>query len=89
MPEPVCPECEAIRQEMFELVEYSHQSKPRPDATPQQLAGWFDQREADETYTGSVRPRLSTLITRLAEHQKLTGHIVPVSLPLNGLSSQN
>jgi hypothetical protein len=86
---PVCQECEAIREELLRLVELSRQSKPGPYATPQQLANWFDQREADETYTERVRPRLSSLGERLAEHQRLTGHIVPLPAPPGGLASQN
>ena len=84
-----CEECEAIRQELLELVEFSRRSKPGPNATPQQLSAWFDQREADETYTQRVRPRLSSLRLRLAEHQSLTGHIVALPLPPGGLTSQN
>lgn len=86
---PVCHECEVIRQELLRLVELSRQSKPGPNATPQQLAAWFDQREADETYTQRVRPGVSGLRARLAEHQKLTGHIVPLPVPPGGLASQN
>jgi hypothetical protein len=86
---PRCDECEAIRQEMLSLIEYSRQSKPGPNATPEQLGAWFDQREADATYTQRVRPRLSSLRARLAEHQKLTGHVVPLPMPSGGLASQN
>jgi hypothetical protein len=86
---PVCHECEEIREELLRLVELSRQSKPGPNATPQQLANWFDQREADETYTGRVRPRLSSLRERLAEHQRLTGHTVPLPAPPGGLTSRN
>jgi hypothetical protein len=86
---PRCDECEAIRQELLRLVEFSRQSKPGPNATPEQPAGWFDQREPDETYTQRMRPRLSSLRATLAEHQKLTGHIVPPPLPPGGLTSQN
>ena len=86
---PECDECEAIRQELLRLVEFSRQSKPGTNATPEQLAAWFDQREADETYTQRVRPRLSNLKVRLAEHQKMTGHVVPLPMPPGGLTSQN
>jgi hypothetical protein len=74
---PVCRECEAIREEMLELIEYSRQSKPGANPTTQQLAAWFDEREGDENYTRRQRPRLSSLRTRLAEHQRLTGHSLP------------
>jgi hypothetical protein len=84
-----CEECKAIRQELLKLVELSGQSKPGQNATPQQLAAWFDEREADEGYTLRVRPRLATLRVRWAEHQKLTGHVVSLPMPPGGRASQN
>ena len=86
---PKCEECEAIRQELLALMEYSRQSKPGPNATPEQLGAWFEQREVNKTYTQRVRPGLSSLRARLAEHQKLTGHVVPLPVLLGGLTSQN
>jgi hypothetical protein len=86
---PKCDECEEIRQELLRLVQFSRQSKPGPNATSEELAAWFDQREADETYTQRVRPGLSTLRARLAEHQKMTGHVVPLPMPPDGPASQN
>ena len=53
---PVCRECEAIREEMLELIEYSRQSKPGQMQLLQQLAAWFDEREADENYIRRQRP---------------------------------
>jgi hypothetical protein len=70
-------------------MEYSRQSKPGPNATPEQLGAWFDQREADEAYTQRMRPRLSSVRARWAEHQKLTGHVVPLPMPPGGLTSHN
>ena len=86
---PPCDECKAILQELVALVEMSRQSKPGPGATPQELAAWFDQREADENYTSSVRPRLAEVRRRLAEHQKSTGHRVPLPFPRGGMASFN
>jgi hypothetical protein len=86
---PKCDECEAIRQELLRLMEASRQSKPGPNATAEQLAAWFDQREADQTYIQRVRPRVATLRARLAEHPKGTGHVLSLPMPLGGLSSQN
>lgn len=84
-----CEECKAIYKELLELVEISRQTKPGPDATPQQLADWFDQRDEDEDYRMRVRPALSTLTRRLIEHQKLTGHIVPLPYPPGRLTNPN
>ena len=84
-----CHECEAIRQELLRLVKFSRQSKPRPNATPEQLAEWFDRREVDKTYVQRVRPGLSTLRARWAEHQKMTAHVVPLPMPPGGPISQN
>jgi hypothetical protein len=70
-------------------MEASRQSKPGPNATAEQLAAGFDQREADQTYTQRVRPRVATLRARLAEHQKRTGHVVSLPMPPGGLTSQN
>jgi hypothetical protein len=58
---PQCEECKGIYRELLEFVEISHQSKPGPNATPQQLAAWFDQRDADEEFSLRVRPALSNL----------------------------
>jgi hypothetical protein len=85
---PSCEECKAIYKEMLELVKTSQQSKPGPDATPQQLAAWFDERDQDQDYKTSVRAALSTLQRRLIEHQQLTGHNVPRPLP-SGLNNWN
>ena len=89
MAAPLCDECRAIYRELVELVEISRQSKPDPSATPQQLAAWFDQRDVDEDCSLRMRPRLSSLRRRLAEHQKLTRHTTPFTLPPGGLTSQN
>ena len=89
MAPPACDECKAILQELLKLVEMSRESKPGPNATPQELAAWFDQREADENYTSGARPRLSELRRRLAEHQKSTGHRVPLPYPPGGMTSFN
>jgi hypothetical protein len=78
---PSCEECKAINQELLELVEISRQTKPGPDATPRQLAAWFDQRDEDEDYRMRVRSALPTLRRRLMEHQILTGHRTPWPLP--------
>jgi hypothetical protein len=83
-----CKECEAIYHEMLELVKISRQTKPGPDATPQQLAAWFDERDQDQDYKTRVRAALSTLQRRLIEHQQLTGHNVPRPLP-GGLNNWN
>jgi len=83
-----CKECEAIYHEMLELVTVSRQTKPGPDATPQQLAAWFDERDQDQDYKTRVRAALSTLQRRLIEHQQLTGHNVPRPLP-GGLNNWN
>jgi len=48
MARAICEECKAIYEEMVRLVEASHRTKPGPNATPQQLGDWFDQRDADE-----------------------------------------
>jgi len=85
----LCEECNAIRQELLQLIEISHKSKPGTNATPQQLAAWFDHRDDDEDHRSRWRPALSNLKRRLAEHQKLTGHTIPLSLPSGGLTSQN
>jgi hypothetical protein len=85
----VCEECNAIRQELLQLIELSHSSKPGPNATPQQLASWFDRREDDEDHRLRWRPALSNLKHRLAEHQRLTGHVIPLPLPGGGLASRN
>jgi hypothetical protein len=84
-----CEECRAIRQELLKFIESSRQSKPGSNATPQQHADWFDEREVEEDYTLRVRPRLSILRVKLAEHQKLTGHIVSLPAPPGGQTSQN
>jgi hypothetical protein len=86
---PSCEECKAICRELLELVKISRQTKRGPDATPQQLAAWFDQRDQDEDYRMRVRPALSTLTRRLIEHRKLTGHNVPWPLPPGGLNNPN
>jgi hypothetical protein len=86
---PSCEECKVIYQELVDLVRIAHQNKPGPDATTQQLVTWFDQRDEDEEYKLRVRPALSTLTRRWIEHQKLTGHIVPLPLPPGGLASPN
>jgi hypothetical protein len=79
----------AIHQELLDLVEISPQNKPGPDATPQPLAAWFDQRDEDEEYKMRVDPALSTLTRRWIEYQKLTGHIVLLPLPPGGLTNAN
>jgi len=86
MAAPACKECKAIYQELVDLVNLAHQDKPSPNATPQQLVDWFDQRDEDEEYKLRVRPALSTLRRRWIEHQRLTGHIVPLPLPPGGLT---
>jgi hypothetical protein len=86
---PSCEECNAIYQELLELIETSHRTKPGPDATPQQLATWFDERDADQDYKTRVRTALSTLKRRLIEHQNLTGHRVPVPYPPGGQDNWN
>jgi hypothetical protein len=58
---PKCDECEVTREELLRLMEASRQSEPGPNATAEQLAAWFDQREADQTYMQRVRPRVATL----------------------------
>jgi hypothetical protein len=83
-----CEECKAIYQEMLKLAEISRQTKPGPDATPQQLAAWFDERGEDQDYKTRVRAALSTLKRRIIEHQQLTGHNVPRPLP-GGLTNWN
>jgi hypothetical protein len=84
-----CEECKVIYQELLELVEISRRSKPGSNATPQQLASWFDQRDEDEEFRLHVRPALSSLRQRVTEHQKLTGHTIPLPLPPGGLISPN
>jgi hypothetical protein len=86
---PSCKECEAIYQEVLDLVEIARQSKPGPDATPQQLVDWFDQRDNNENYQMRMRPAVAKALRRLVEHQKLTGHRIPVPLPPGGLTSAN
>jgi hypothetical protein len=86
---PSCEECKAIHQELLRLIEVSHRSKPGPNATPQQLAAWFDQRDDDEDQRLRWRPALSNLRRRFTEHQELTGHTIPLPLPHGGLTSQN
>jgi len=73
---------------MLELVEVSRKTKPGPNATPQELGAWFDERDQDQDYTTRVRAKLSTLKRRLIEHQQLTGHNVPRPLP-GGLANLN
>jgi hypothetical protein len=86
---PSCEEYKAIYQELLELVEISRRTKPGPDATLQQLAAWFDERDQDQDYGTRVRTALSALKRRLIEHQKLTGHRVPVPYPPGGLGNWN
>ena len=86
---PPCAECEAIYQELVDLVEASHRTKPPLDATPQQIVEWFDKREEDEDYKTRVRPALSRVKQRLIEHQRSTGHIVPRPMPPGDLFSPN
>jgi hypothetical protein len=81
-----CEECKAIYEEMVRLVEASSLTKPGPDATPQQLGEWFDQRDADEEARMQERLTLATLSRRLMEHCKQTGHNVPSPLPHLGLN---
>ncbi len=89
MPAPSsCEECEAIRQGLLELVEFSNRSRPGPDATPGQLIEWFERREEDDDYRNRVRPVLATLRRRWMEHYKLTGHNIPWTPP-NWLTSPN
>jgi len=76
-----CQECLAIYRELLELVEISRQSKPGPDATPQQLGAWFERRDECEEYVKRVRPALPSLKRRLIEHQRVTGHTVPTPTP--------
>jgi TonB family protein len=44
-----------------------------PDATPQQLGQWFDQRDADEEARMRERLALATLSRRLMEHRQTQG----------------
>lgn len=69
----------------------AHQNKPGGDATPQELAAWFDQQDEDENYKMRVRVALSKVNNRLIEHQELTGHNVPLPFPpeLPGLTNSN
>ena len=60
-----CEECKVIYQELLELVEISRQTKPKPDATPQQLAARFDQQDEDEDYRMRVRPRAVNAHTQI------------------------
>ena len=85
---PSCEEGKAIYQGLLELVEVSRRTKPGPGATPQQLATWFDERDEDQDYKARVRAALSTLKSRLIEHQQLTGHNVPRPQPA-GLANWN
>ncbi len=85
---PSYKECKAIYQELLELVEISRPTKAGLDTTPQQLAACFDQREQDEDYRMRIRLALSTT-SRLIEHQRLTGHNVPLPLSQGGLNNLN
>lgn len=86
---PPCEECKAIYQELLDLVKTARQNKPGPDATPQQLVAWFDQRDDDEDYKMRVRPAVSKAVRRMIEHQKLTGQNIPRPLPPGGLTNPN
>ncbi len=86
---PACRECTEIYQGLLALVESSHRTKPGPNATPQRLAEWFDLRDEDTTGRTRERTALSTLKARLLEHQKLTGHHIPLPLLPGGLSGLN
>jgi hypothetical protein len=89
MAKPSREECREIYRELLKLVEISRQTKPGPDATPQQLAAWFDRRDEDEEYTMRMRPAVSALRCRLVEHQKLTRHTIPWPLRPGGLNNPN
>ena len=84
-----CDECNAIHQELRDVVELSRQTKPGPDATPEQLAAWFDERDEDDAYRMRVRTALSTLRRRMTEHQQLTGHNITRPFPSGPLSNWN
>jgi hypothetical protein len=84
-----CQECEAIYQELVELVEISRRSKPAPNPTPQQLADWFEQREESQEYVERLRPALSSVKRRLIEHQRLTGHTLPLTGMPGGFTNFN
>jgi hypothetical protein len=86
---PACKECTEIYQGLVALMESSHRTKPGPNATPQQLAEWLDLRVEDNAGRTRERTALSTLKARLIEHQKLTGHHIPLPLPPGGLISPN
>jgi len=59
---PLCDECKAIYRELLELIEISRQSKPGPNATPQQLAAWFGQRDDDEGHSLRARPAIRATV---------------------------
>jgi hypothetical protein len=84
-----CKECTEIYQGLLALVESSHRTKRGPNATPQQLTEWFDLRDEDDARRRRERTTLSTLKVRLIEHQKLTGHHLPLLLPPGGLINPN
>lgn len=86
---PICEECDAIRRGLLELVELSRRTKPGPNATPQELAEWFDRRDEDADRRIRERTALSTLKDRLIEHQKLTGHHIALPISPSGLSNPN
>lgn len=86
---PLCKECNAISQGLRELVERSRRTKPSPNATFQQLAEWFDQRDEDADLRMQERTALSTLKDRLIEHQRLTGHHVPLPISPSGPTNPN
>ena len=83
---PGCEECESIRLALIELLEMSRRGKPRPGATPQELAEWFDERDYDED--GKLRRSLAlaNVKSRITEHWRLTGHQMPLPIPPSGLN---
>jgi hypothetical protein len=85
----VCKECDGIRRGLLELVELSRRSKPVPNATPHELAEWFDQRDQDADRRIQERTALVTLKGRLIEHQKLTGHHITLPISLGGAGNLN
>jgi hypothetical protein len=89
MAAPSCEECKAIYQELVDLVDLAHQDKPGPNATPQQLVDWFDQQAEDEDYKMRARSALLKAKHRMIEHQKVTGHNVPLPLRQGGLTNTN
>jgi len=89
MPVYSCEECKAIYREMLELVELSRRSKSSLPATQHQWVEYLDRWDASQDYRMRIIPGISSVIRRLKEHQKLTGHILPWALPPGGLNSPN